>query len=123
MDPKNVTIATLLTLLGMGVVYEVVDGKGTQLALAPDTTGKTEITGADAITVLFDDAGQPRVFEAGATVGCKPGGYLDGVWRDDIEWCSDGRGQTWTRDAKGAETIEVVDGKVYSTAVVAKAMK
>ena len=113
MDPKNVTIAGLLALLGTGVVYEVVGGKSTQLALAPDATGKTELAGAEATAVLLDDAGQPRVFEDGAKVACKPGGYLDGVWRDDVEWCSDGKGQTWTRDAKGAETMTVSAGKIY----------
>jgi hypothetical protein len=117
MTTRELSFAVLAALAAAGGVY-VLDDKGAneQVKLVADASTKTEITGAAADAVLFDDGGQPRAFTDGDTVTCRAGGYLDGVYRTDVEWCSDGKGQTWTRAAKGAETIQIVGGKAYSTA-------
>lgn len=120
---KQLTFASLMFALGAGSVYLVNDKGGyDQAQIVADTAGKVEMANAAADAVLLDDAGEPRDLE-GATVKCAPGGNLDGVWREDVEWCSDGKGQTWTRAAKGGETIEVIAGKVYSTATAVAAPK
>lgn len=118
MTTRELTIAALTALATAGGVY-VLDKSGTRerVVLVADTSGEVELKGSAATEFLVDDAGRPR--SLAGSVSCKAGGNLDGVWRDDKEWCSDGNGATWVRDAKGEETIEIVDGKVYSTKVEA----
>ena len=120
---------TLVAVLALGFAGGLlVKSTGETVQIVADTAGKSELAKADADAVLFDDAGQPRDLE-GATVKCAPGGNLDDVWREDVEWCTaydtDGTptGDGWQRAAKGGETSEVIAGKVYSTATAVAAPK
>ena len=88
---------------------------GETVQVIPDTAARTELTGSEATAVLIDEAGRARQLE-GSMIRCKPGVFLDGVFRSDKEWCSDGAGQTWVRDAVGEETLRVVGGSVYREA-------
>lgn len=113
---SRMLIGCAIALLTGAAGAYVLDKNGFNDQAAPASGAQPVlVTGAAASAVLTDDAGQPRVFADGAVVACGSGGILDGVPRHDIEWCSDGHGQTWTRPAKGAETIWILGGKVFAS--------
>ena len=120
MTTRELTIAALVAaVIGPGVYVLNKSGANERVVLVTDTAGKTELAGADADAVLLDDAGEPRRVDDGSKVSCATGGYLDGVQRDDLDWCqvldAEGKptGQAWVRATKGAETMEIAGGKVY----------
>ena len=114
MTTRELSIAALSALAAAGGVYALdKSGNNERVAIVSDITGKVEVKGADATALLAAAAEAGAMPEA--PIRCQAGGNLDGVWRDDKEWCSDGNGATWVRDANGDETVEIVGGKVWST--------
>lgn len=114
---REFTITGLVSAVTAGAVLYVNDKGGTEQVVLSKDSPVVEVKGAAASAVLLDDAGQARPFPPGTVVTCKAGGILDRVPRPDLEWCSDGKGQTWTRPAKGEETIQVVGGKVFAAPI------
>lgn len=114
MTARELTTVAAVGLASATGVYALDQhGQSRQEKLVLAITGLAEVTGAEASAVLLDDAGQARHLD-GKTVRCAVGGNLDGVYRKDKEWCTDGAGQAWVRDAKGPQSFEVIGGKVYS---------
>lgn len=110
----NLTLSSLLAAAIAGDVYLLSTGNTVEVTPAAPS-GVVELSSDAAALILTDDSGALWPFQDGTQITCAPGGNLDGVWRDDMEWCTDGKGATWVRPAKGTETLEVYSGKVFST--------
>lgn len=111
MTTRELTIAALTAIAVAGGAY-VLDDKGAleQVQLTAEPVAVTLGLSAEEKTALIEAATKAGVKD-GDTVTCAAGLWLDGVWRSDLESCTNGKGAAWQRttiDGAAAEaSVEV----------------
>ena len=123
MEKTQLSISALVGAVFASTVFLVVDGKTTQVELAPDVpAAAVEVKGADGDTLLAEVANA----EATGDIRCTTTTLYRPVSKDAAgEWvtepfescyCKAGDKAWSTSASECGKTVQIVDGKVYATA-------
>ena len=110
MDRTKLTLSSIVLLALAGNLYQA--GKdAAPIEIVADVPAEAVKVDDKATLTAMTDAG----VKDGDAVTCSCGLNLDGVWRDDLENCSDGKGAAFQRPCGGGSVLYVRDGKAYAS--------